>query len=83
MNRVRGGWWKVEAFFAGLFGLAAVVTAVFPRWIEELGLEPDGGSGGAEWGIVAVLGVVALTIGLLSRRHFVVRRLAAEKGSRS
>jgi hypothetical protein len=83
MNRVRNVWWKIEAFFAGLFAVGALVTAVVPQWIEEFGLEPDGGSGSAEWGIVAVLGVVALTAGLLSRRHFVVRarRLAAEKGS--
>jgi hypothetical protein len=79
MNQVPNVWWKIEAFFAGLFALGALATAVFPQWIEEFGLEPDGASGSAEWGVVAV------TTGLLSRRHFVVRarRLAAEKGSLS
>jgi hypothetical protein len=83
MNRVRNVLWKIDAFFAGMFALGTLLTALFPPWIEAFGLEPDGGSGSAEWGIVAVLGVVALTAGLLSRRHFVARtrRLAAENGT--
>jgi len=85
MKRVRNVWWKVEAFFAGLFAIVALVTAVVPRWIEEFGLEPDGGSGSAEWGIVVVLGVAALAAGLLSRRHFRNRsgRFATGEGSSS
>jgi hypothetical protein len=77
-------WWKAEAVCAGLFAVGALVTAVVPQWIEAFGLDPDGGSGSAEWGIVLVLGVVALTVGLLSRKHFVAARsLVPEKGSES
>jgi hypothetical protein len=81
---MRTMWWKIEAFFAGLFAVGALVTAVVPQWIEAFGLEPDGGSGSAEWGIVVVLGVVALAVGLVARRHFVAARsLAPEKGAGS
>lgn len=81
---MRTMWWKIEAFFAGLFAVGALVTAVVPQWIEAFGLEPDGGSGSAEWGIVAVLGVVAVAVGLVARRHFVAARsLASEKGAES
>ncbi|WP_371403345.1 hypothetical protein OHA10_36345 [Kribbella sp. NBC_00662] len=81
---MRTTWWKIEAFFAGLFAVGALVTAVAPQWIEAFGLEPDGGSGSAEWGIVVVLGVVALAVGLVARRHFVAARsLAPEKGAGS
>lgn len=81
---MRTMWWKIEAFFAGLFAVGALVTAVVPQWIEAFGLEPDGGSGSAEWGIVVVLGVVAVAMGLVARRHFVAARsLASEKGAES
>lgn len=81
---MRTMWWKIEAFFAGLFAVGALVTAVVPQWIEAFGLEPDGGSGSAEWGIVVVLGVVAVAVGLVARRHFVAARsLASEKGAES
>lgn len=81
---MRTMWWKIEAFFAGLFAVGALVTAVVPQWIEAFGLEPDGGSGSAEWGIVVVLGVIAVAMGLVARRHFVAARsLASAKKTES
>ncbi len=82
MNRVLIAQWKVEAFLAGTFALAAIVTAIFPQWIEALGFEPDRGDGSAEWAIVAVLGLMALASAALSRRHFLRRRrLLIDEGS--
>jgi hypothetical protein len=53
----------IEALVAVLFTVAAVVTAFVPNWIERISdLEPDAGSGEAEWMIVAVLGVIALIL---------------------
>lgn len=42
--------------------LACAVTLVWPDWIERLsGLDPDGGRGDAEWGVVLTLGMVAIS----------------------
>jgi polyferredoxin len=66
---------RLEAALCALFSVLTVMTAIWPTWIEGItGLEPDGGSGGTEWGFVLVLGVLALGFGLLARRHY---RLAA------
>ena len=61
---------RLEAALCALFSVLTVMTAIWPTWIEEItGLEPDGGSGGTEWGFVLVLGVLAIGFGLLARRH--------------
>lgn len=77
---MRAARWKVESVLAASFALAGLVTAVFPRWIETLGLEPDGGDGSAEWGIVALLAVAALTSAAMSRRHYASRVTARLRG---
>lgn len=60
---------RLELVLAILCGVAAIATAIWPTWIETLTrLEPDGGSGGTEWWLVAVLGLAALTAALLARR---------------
>ena len=42
--------WRVEAVTAALFAVITVVTVLWPDWIEGLTtLEPDAGSGSAEW----------------------------------
>jgi hypothetical protein len=47
------------------------VTLHWPRWIENLSwLDPDAGSGEAEWGIATVLAVLALAAGLSARRDY-------------
>ena len=59
------------------FGLAAlstvslVLTLVWGEWIELLtGLDPDNGSGSAEWMIVAVSGTAAISFAVLSRHEW-------------
>jgi hypothetical protein len=71
------GRWKIEAVLAIVFAVATVVTAIVPQWIEALGLEPDGGDGSAEWGIVVVLGVLALVATFASRWHYVRRNVSS------
>lgn len=62
---------RVEMVLAVIFGLLAVVTSVWPTWIEAItGLEPDAGSGAAEWGIVVVFAVVALGAAALARHDY-------------
>ena len=56
---------RVESILALLFSALAVVTAIWPDWIEILGFEPDNGDGSAEWSIVALLGILALISAVL------------------
>jgi hypothetical protein len=58
-----------ESTLAILATALAVVTAINAEWIEWLtGLDPDGGSGALEWGIVVVLSLGAVVAGALARR---------------
>ena len=46
----------------------AVLTLVWPEWIEALlGVEPDSGSGAAEWAIVVGLLLLTVVFGVLAR----------------
>jgi hypothetical protein len=66
---------RLETVLATTLAVLAMMTLFWPSWIERLiGLEPDGGSGEAEWGIVVLFAVFALAAGLLARRDY---RLAA------
>lgn len=50
----------------GLIVLAvAAITAVFPRWLELVGVDADGGSGQME--VVIVITLVLLAVGLFAR----------------
>src|SRR3954470_5610264 len=71
---------RIETVLAVVAGTLAVVTLIWPTWIETLfGVEPDAGSGEAEWWIVVVLALVAVAPGLLARRDYTAaRRLSAE-----
>ena len=71
---------RIETGLAVLAGVLALVTFIWPTWIESLfGVEPDGGSGAAEWWIVVVLALAAVILGLFARRDYVVaRRLRSE-----
>ena len=76
---------RSEVVLAAVLGMATILTAVWPEWIEGLfGFDPDGGSGTTEWLIVAVLAVATIAVAALARRdlHVVRRRLSQLTGSR-
>ena len=67
MRSVRKRFW-IEAGAAGLSGLLALVTLLWPDWIEEIsGWDPDQRSGALEWLIVTVLAAMAMGCALLAR----------------
>ena len=62
---------RVETILAVMFGVFAVVTALWPTWIESMtGLEPDAGSGTAEWASVALFAVAAVSAAAIARHDF-------------
>jgi hypothetical protein len=62
---------RVETILAVMFGVFAVVTALWPIWIESMtGLEPDAGSGIAEWAIVAMFAVATVSAATIARHDF-------------
>lgn len=65
MNRQRA-----ETVLAGLCGALTVITLVWPDWIEAIGFDPDGGDGGAEWYLVACLGLLTVSWVALAHREF-------------
>lgn len=75
---------RVEMGLAAISAVLTVASLLWPTWIESLsGLEPDGGSGGAEWWLAAVFAAVTVGFLLLSRRDrrdAVARTAAAEPG---
>jgi uncharacterized membrane protein len=70
---------RIEIVLSAILATATIVTAVWPRWIEDvLGFDPDGGNGTTEWAIVAVLAVITIAAAALTRRDLrVVRRRAS------
>ena len=63
-----------ECSLAGLAAVLAVLTAIWPDWIELLfDADPDGGNGSAEWGIVIAFAAAAIIFAVLAR--FEYRRL--------
>ena len=66
----------IETTIGMIAGLALGLTLAWPRWIEDLfGVEPDGGSGEAEWAVTAGLLLVVVAMFLAARREW--RRSAA------
>jgi hypothetical protein len=53
----------VESASALTTVILAVVTLVWPQWIEAVfGVDPDGGSGAAEVAVVGVLAIITLVL---------------------
>lgn len=64
---VRKRFWA-EVFLGSVSAVLLVVTLIRPDWIEvAFGVEPDGGSGALEWGIVALLAFATVVLSLLAR----------------
>ena len=58
----------MEAGLAVVFGFAFLITFLWPDWIElAFGANPDQGSGEAEWGIAAILGLITILCSALTR----------------
>ena len=70
---------RIEVVLAAILGMATILTAVWPSWIEGLfGFDPDGGNGTTEWWIVIVLAVTTIAVAALARRDLrIVRRRAS------
>jgi hypothetical protein len=67
---LRARFWA-ELILAAVTGVLAVVTIFWSDWIEALtGLDPDSGSGSAEWLVVAVLAVVTLALAAGARHEW-------------
>ncbi|HEY7812110.1 MAG TPA: hypothetical protein VIC62_02665 [Nakamurella sp.] len=66
MTRVR-----VEVVLAAVFAVLAVLTAIWPTWIEALfEASPDSGSGAFEWAIVGACGLLAVACAVLAGRDY-------------
>jgi hypothetical protein len=73
---------RIEIAVSALLGMATILTAVWPTWIEGLaGFDPDGGDGSAEWWIVAVLAVATVAAIALTRHDLRVTRRRASVGT--
>ena len=67
--------YRLEVIGAVVTGLAAVITAIVPDWIEEVfHIGPDSGNGSLEWLIVVALALTTITLSALAWRER--RRLA-------
>ena len=71
-NPLRRTWLVVlfwaEVLLAAAAAVLAVATAIRPDWIEELtGLDPDAGSGSAEWAVTLALALAAVALAVGAR----------------
>jgi hypothetical protein len=61
----------MEAVFATVAATLAVLTALWPAWIERVfGVDPDHSSGSIEWSIVFAFAVTAALLAVLARRNW-------------
>jgi len=62
---------RVEFGLGVVFVVLAIITAIWPTWIETVtGLVPDQGSGETEWVFVLVFGVLGVVAAVLSARDY-------------
>ena len=67
MSMMRDLRWKFELAAASLCAVLAIVTSLWPDWIERLfDASPDGGDGGVEWGIVVLFALAAMALVVLA-----------------
>lgn len=63
-----------ETALAVLTACLAILTSVWPDWIEAVfGFDPDHHNGSFEWELTLALAVVTLILGALARRTWVRR----------
>jgi hypothetical protein len=68
-SRLRTRFW-IEVRAAGLSSLTLVVTIIWRSWIEVvLRVDPDHGSGAAEWGVVMSLAALTVLVVSAARRE--------------
>lgn len=59
---------RAEVGLATVMAVLAILTAVWPDWIEGLtGLSPDHGDGAAEWVVTFIFAMAALIAGGVAR----------------
>ena len=76
-STVRMRFW-VESGLALLSGLLAILTSLWPDWLEALtGFDPDARSGSFEWMIVGALALAAVLLALTARSEWRRSRSAA------
>lgn len=69
-KRLRPAFWA-ESVLACIAGFLALLTAVWPDWIEGItGLQPDAHSGSVEWMVAAGFLLAAALLGTLARREW-------------
>jgi hypothetical protein len=67
----------IETFLASTAGVVAVMTMFWHQWIETLvGADPDRGSGLAEWLVVVILVMIAITFAVAARLEWRRARVA-------
>ncbi|HEX5116383.1 MAG TPA: hypothetical protein VFW65_14405 [Pseudonocardiaceae bacterium] len=79
IRRLRLRFW-VETVLGALAAVLAVLTTIWPDWIELLtGADPDRDSGWLEWAIVVAAALACVALGLFAAadRRRIVRRLPA------
>ncbi len=69
-RKLNQSFWVELALALGSLALF-LLTIAWPEWIEGLfGVEPDAGSGAAEWVVAAALAISAGIWGLRARSHW-------------
>ncbi len=67
---IRRRFW-VESVSAAIAVVLALVTTLWPDWIESVtGSAPDGGSGALERGVVGVLAAIAVVLATAARNEW-------------
>jgi hypothetical protein len=71
MSKRLGPIFWTESVLACIASFLAVLTAVWPDWIEGLtGFQPDTHNGSLEWILVVGCGLAAALLGTLARRQW-------------